>query len=108
MDFKNFLSEERTSNEYGFIATGQLIDLGVKMNPKNSLIEITVQGKKSLTSPKSVQRLKAEYDENDFKQIEQIWKKVSKEKSKIAEELIKEFENDLNSLIIDMEKEIDL
>lgn len=103
--FREWLNEERKSNEYGLDVSGHLLDLSVKMG-KNKLIEIFVHGKKTLVKLKSVETLKREYTEENHKEIENIWKELADRESAKIEKLVQKFEDDLNSIIIEMEKEI--
>lgn len=103
--FREWLNEERKSNEYGLDVSGHLLDLSIKMQ-KNKLIEISVQGKKTLVKLKSVETLKREYAEENHKEIEKIWKNLAERESVKIEKLVQKFEDDLNSIIIEMEKEI--
>ncbi len=103
--FREWLNEERKSNEYGLDVSGHLLDLSIKMQ-KNKLIEISVQGKKTLVKLKSVETLKREYTEENHKEIEKIWKNLAERESVKIEKLVQKFEDDLNSIIVEMEKEI--
>jgi hypothetical protein len=103
--FREWLNEERKSNEYGLDVSGHLLDLSIKMQ-KNKLIEISVQGKKTLVKLKSVETLKREYAEENHKEIEKIWKNLAERESVKIEKLVQKFEDDLNSIIVEMEKEI--
>jgi hypothetical protein len=104
--FREWLNEERKSNEYGLEVEGQLLDMSLKMN-KNKLIEVQVQGKRTLLKLKSIETLKREYSEDNHKDIEHIWKDLADKKSKLIEKLVLDFEKELNDIIIDMEKQID-
>ncbi len=73
---------------------------------KNKLVEIIVQGKRTLVKLKSVETLKREYAEENHKEIEKIWKELSDKESVKIEKLVQKFEDDLNSIIVEMEKEI--
>ena len=64
--FREFLEESRKSNEYGLDVEGQLIDLSIKMQ-KNKLVEISVQGKRTLVKLKSIETLKREYTDDNHK-----------------------------------------
>ena len=103
--FREWMNEERKSNEYGLDVSGHLLDLSIKMQ-KNKLIEISVQGKKTLVKLKSVETLKREYTEENHKEIESIWKNLANKESAKIERLVQKFEDDLNSIIVEMEKEI--
>ena len=103
--FREWMNEERKSNEYGLDVSGHLLDLSIKMQ-KNKLIEISVQGKKTLAKLKSVETLKREYAEENHKEIEKIWKNLAERESAKIEKLVQKFEDDLNSIIVEMEKEI--
>lgn len=102
MEFKEWLKEKRleearTSNEYGLDVAGHLIDLSIKMS-KNKLVEVIIQGKKTLTKLKSIETLKREYTEDNYKELEKIWKDLAEKKSVKIEKLVKDFEEDLNSI----------
>ena len=103
--FREWLREERKSNEYGLEVSGQLLDLTVKMG-KNKLIEIIVNAKRTLPKLKSIEILKKEYTEDNFKELERIWKNLADKESAKIEKLVQKFEEDLNSIIVEMEKEI--
>ena len=103
--FREWLNEERKSNEYGLDVAGAMLDVSVKMS-KNKLVEVQVQGKRTLPKLKSIETLKREYAEDNHKELEKIWKDLADKKSKLIEKLVLDFEKDLNSIIIDMEKEI--
>jgi hypothetical protein len=100
------LIEDRHFNEYGMDVDGQLLDVSIKMG-KSSLIEVQVQGKRTLSKLKSIDRLKKEYSEENHKALEKIWSNMSSEKSKEVQEIINDFENKLNKVIIEMQKEIE-
>lgn len=104
--FREFLSEERSSNEYGLKTSGHIMDINIVMN-RSGLMQIDISGKRTLAKLKSIDKLKKEYQESDWKEIEKIWKQMSEEKSKEVEKLLEKFENDLNKIVIEMEKEID-
>ena len=103
--FREFLEESRKSNEYGLDIEGQLIDLSIKMQ-KNKLVEISVQGKRTLVKLKSIETLKREYTEDNHKELERIWKNLAEKESAKIEKLVKDFEENLNNIILEMEKEI--
>ena len=103
--FREWLREAKTSNEYGLNVDGELIDLSIKMG-KNKLVEISVQGKRTLPKLKSVETLKREYSEENHKELEKIWKDLSAKESIKIEKLLKDFEKNLNDVILEMEKEI--
>ena len=103
--FREWLREERKSNEYGLEVQGELLDVSIKMQ-KNKLVQVEVQGKRTLSNLKSIETLKREYSEDNHKELERIWKDLADEKSKLIEKLVFDFEKDLNNIIIDMEKEI--
>lgn len=103
--FREFLEESRKSNEYGLDIEGQLIDLSIKMQ-KNKLVEISVQGKRTLVKLKSIETLKREYTEDNHKELERIWKNLAEKESAKVEKLVKDFEESLNNIILEMEKEI--
>lgn len=100
------LIEDRHFNEYGMDVDGQLLDVSIKMG-KSSLIEVQVQGKRTLSKLKSIDRLKKEYSEENHNALEKIWSNMSSEKSKEVQEIINDFENKLNKVIIEMQKEIE-
>ena len=93
-NFYNFINEDRHFNEYGMDVDGQILDVSIKMG-KSSLIEIQVQGKRTLSKLKSIDRLKKEFSEGEDKN------------SKIVQDIIDDFEFKLNKVIIDMQKEIE-
>ena len=103
--FREFLEESRKSNEYGLDVEGQLIDLSIKMQ-KNKLVEISVQGKRTLVKLKSIETLKREYTDDNHKELERIWKNLAEKESAKIEKLVQKFEENLNSIIVEMEKEI--
>ena len=103
--FRDWLREARTSNEYGLNVNGELIDLSIKMG-KNKLVDVSIQGKRTLAKLKSVETLKREYSEENHKELEKIWKNLSERESVKIEKLVKDFENNLNNIILEMEKEI--
>lgn len=103
--FREFLEESRKSNEYGLDVQGHLLDVSIKMQ-KNKLVEISVYGKKTLVKLKSVETLKREYAEENHKEIENIWKELADRESAKIEKLVQKFEEDLNSIVVEMEKEI--
>lgn len=105
-NFYNFINEDRHFNEYGMDVDGQILDVSIKMG-KSSLIEIQVQGKRTLSKLKSIDRLKKEFSEGEHKKLEQIWLKLSDKNSKIVQDIIDDFEFKLNKVIIDMQKEIE-
>ena len=100
------VTEDRHFNEYGMDVDGQLLDVSIKMG-KSSLIEIQVQGKRTLSKLKSIDRLKKEFSESENKKLEQIWLKLSDKNSKIVQDIIDDFEFKLNKVIIEMQKEIE-
>lgn len=105
--FREYLEESRKSNEYGLDVQGHLLDVSIKMQ-KNKLVEVEVQvqGKKTLVKLKSVETLKREYTEENHKEIENIWKELADRESAKIEKLVQNFEEDLNSIVVEMEKEI--
>ena len=103
--FREWLNEERKSNEYGLDVEGQLIDVSIKMG-KNTLVEVVVQGKRTLAKLKSIETLKREYTEDNHKELERIWKNLADKESKKIEKLVQDFEENLNNIIIEMEREI--
>lgn len=106
--FREFLklNEDKSSNEYGLTASGQLMEVEIYMQ-KNNLMEISIKGKRTLGKLKSVERLKSEYSEEDWNKIEKKWKETSSKNSTKIEKLVQKFEDDLNKIVIDMQKEID-
>lgn len=106
--FREFLklNEDKSSNEYGLTASGQLMEVEIYMQ-KNNLMEISVKGKRTLGKLKSVERLKSECSEEDWNKIEKKWKETSSKNSTKIEKLVQKFEDDLNKIVIDMQKEID-
>lgn len=103
--FREYLAEARSSNEYGLDVSGHLLDLSIKM-ANNKLVQINISGKKTLVKLKSVETLKREYTEEDHKEIEKIWKELADRESAKIEKLVQKFEDDLNSIVLEMEKEI--
>jgi hypothetical protein len=103
--FREWLNEERKFNEYGLEVQGHLIDVSIKMS-KNKLVEVEVQGKRTLQKLKSIETLKREYSEDNHKELEKIWKTLADKESKKIEQLVQDFEENLNNIIIEMEKEI--
>ncbi len=103
--FREWLNEERKADEYGLNVSGHLIDLSIRMG-KNKLVEVQVQGKRTLQQLKSIETLKREYSEDNFKELEKIWKNLADKESKKIEKLVQDFEENLNTIILEMEKEI--
>lgn len=103
--FREFLEESRKSTEYGLDVQGHLLDVSIQMQ-KNKLIEVSVQGKRTLSKLKSVETLKREYTEDNHKEIERIWKNLAEKESAKVEKLVQDFEENLNNIILEMEKEI--
>ena len=103
--FREWLNEERKADEYGLNVSGHLIDLSIRMG-KNKLVEVQVQGKRTLQQLKSIETLKREYTEDNFKELEKIWKNLADKESKKIEKLVQDFEENLNTIILEMEKEI--
>ena len=104
--FREFMTEERSSNEYGLKTSGHIMDVDIIMS-KSGLMQIDISGKRTLAKLKSVDKLKKEYQESDWKEIEKIWKQLSEEKSIKVEKLLQKFEDDLNKIVIEMEREIE-
>lgn len=106
--FREFLklNEDKSSNEYGLSASGELMGVEIYMQ-RNNLMEISVKGKRTLGKLKSVERLKTEYSEEEWDYIEKKWKEASNKNSAKIEKLVQKFEDDLNKIVIDMQKEID-
>ena len=100
------LNEDKSSNEFGLTASGQLMEVEIYMQ-KNNLMEISIKGKRTLGKLKSVERLKSEYSEEDWNFIEKKWKETSSKNSTKIEKLVQKFEDDLNKIVIDMQKEIE-
>ncbi len=105
LTFREYLAEAKKSNEYGLEVQGELLDVSIKMQ-KNKLVQVEVQGKRTLSNLKSIETLKREYSEDNHKELERIWKDLADEKSKLIEKLVFDFEKNLNNIIINMEKEI--
>lgn len=103
--FREYLEESRKSNEYGLDVQGHLLDVSIKMQ-KNKLIEVQVQGKRTLIKLKSIETLKREYTEDNHKELERIWKNLTDKESAKIEKLVQEFEESLNIIVIEMEREI--
>lgn len=103
--FREWLNEERKADEYGLNVSGHLIDLSIRMG-KNKLVEVQIQGKRTLQQLKSIETLKREYSEDNFKELEKIWKNLADKESKKIEKLVQDFEENLNTIILEMEKEI--
>lgn len=70
------------------------------------MVEVSIQGKRTLVKLKSVETLKREFTEDNHKELEKIWKDLSEKESVKIEKLVKDFENNLNNIILEMEKEI--
>ena len=104
--FREFLEESRKSNEYGLDVQGHLLDVSIQMQ-KNKLIEVSVQGKRTLSKLKSVETLKREYTEDNHKELERIWKNLADKESTKIEKLVQNCEKDLNNIILEMQDEID-
>ena len=103
--FREYLAEARKSNEYGLDVQGHLLDVSIKMQ-KNRLVQIEVQGKKTLQKLKSIDSLKREYTEDNHQELERIWKNLAERKSAKIEKLVLDFEENLNNIILEMEREI--
>jgi hypothetical protein len=105
MEFKNFLTEERYADVNGFTINGNLINLHIRKGKFNDLMEIKADGARMLTKLKSAETIKSEYNEEDWPTIEKIWEKTSNKRAKEAEKILAKFENELNKLVIEMEKD---
>lgn len=103
--FREYLAEARKGTEYGLDVQGHLLDVSIKMQ-KNRLMEVVVQGKKTLNKLKSIEVLKREYTEDNHKELEIIWKELAEKESAKVEKLVQKFEEELNDIILEMEKEI--
>lgn len=103
--FREYLAESRKSDEYGLDVQGHLLDLSIRMQ-KNKLVQLEVSGKKTLVKLKSIESLKREYDEENHKELEKIWKGIAESESAKIEKLVQKFEEDLNEIVLEMEKEI--
>ena len=103
--FREYLEESRKSNEYGLDVQGHLLDVSIKMQ-KNKLVVVEVQGKRTLDKLKSIDTLKREYTEDNHKELERIWKNLAEKESAKIEKLVQDFEENLNNVILEMEKEI--
>ena len=53
-----------------------------------------------------IEILKKEYTEDNFEELERIWKHLAEKESAKIEKLVKDFEENLNNIILEMEKEI--
>ena len=105
LTFREYLAEAKKSNEYGLEVQGELLDVSIKMQ-KNKLVQVEVQGKRTLSNLKSIETLKREYSEDNHKELERIWKNLADKESAKIEKLVQKFEENLNSIIVEMEKEI--
>jgi hypothetical protein len=106
MKFKDLINEETSSNEFGLSASGKVLYASIKKADNNNLVELNVQGKRTLIDIPSVETLQDEYNEEDADKLSKIWEKLAKDKSKDLEKAIKSFESDLEKIISSMEKEL--
>lgn len=104
MSFKSIF-EERDSSEYGLYASGDVISVYIKQAKFNNLMELEITGKKTLPKLKSSETTKNTYREEDWGNIEKLYKKLFEKQSGEVEKLVKKFEKDLFSIIQDIEKE---
>lgn len=103
--FIDYITESRKTDEYGIIINGELLDVSLKMS-KNNLIQINVNGKRTLPELKSIEILKKEYEETSYKELEKFWSTLSEKNAKLIENLVTNFEKNLNDIIINMQKEV--
>lgn len=105
---RNFrtIAEERDSSEYGLTVDGEALKLSISKAKHHNLMELTFSGSRLLPSLPSVESLKDEYQEDDWDNIEKMYKKFTEKRSEEIEKIVKKFETDLNNVVIEMQKEM--
>jgi len=109
MKFKNYIENvnEDTNADYnGFTVSGNMIDISVQKADYTNLMEISIDGRRTLPNIKSAESFKNEYDEDSWLSIENTWAEVAKKHSKAADKLLQKFERDLNKVLKDLEKDL--
>ncbi len=104
--FKDFLEETRDSDYNGIYVTGNALEVKIDRMQYNNMMQIQFSGNRALTSLKSADTLKSEYDDSDHSKLEKYWANLAKSKSIEIEKLVNRFEKDLNSVIVSMEKDL--
>ena len=106
--FKEFLNkniEESIDSDYnGVSVNGDYILSSIEKNPNNDLMKFTISGEKLLTKVKSIEKLKSEYDEDDWIELEKQYKEVMKAVGKDLEKVIRSTEKYINQIISKLEK----
>lgn len=106
MKFRDILDEKYDSDNWGFDANAELMDIRVRKEINNDLMYIEVKGKRVLPKLPSVEKLKGDYQEKYWDQLEKIYKTLTEKYGKRVDDLLHKFEKDLNKEIVQMEKEL--
>jgi hypothetical protein len=106
--FRNILNETYDSSYTGLDAYGDLFNISIAQSKNNNLMEIVVQGRQTLSSIKSAETLKSEYQEKDWITIEKLWAKMAHKRGKEIDTLLHKFEKDLNKVVVQMQKDMDV
>jgi len=86
---------EISSDEVGITGYGDIVSVFIKKAKHNDLMEVEVQGNKTLPKIKSLETLLGQYKEDDWVTLEKIYKKYTAEASSEVAKAITEFEKSL-------------
>lgn len=99
------ISEDKDSSEYGLTVSGEALTVEIKQAKYNNLMDLTFSGSRMLAKVQSAETLKGEYREEDWNNIDKLYKKLTKKYANDIEKLVNKFETELNKVVIDFEKE---
>jgi len=85
---------------------GSIADLHLQKSHSNNLLELSMDLKRSVTFVKSLDSIKAEYEESQYDEIEKRYAKIEQSYTKDFHKIHKDFEKDINLLLQKMGKDI--
>jgi len=75
-------------------------------NQHNDLMKLSIEGERSLTKIKSLKELLKEYSENSESELKNYYYKLMNKYGKELEKLSKKFNDDINNVLKNLEKDL--
>lgn len=98
------LIESIDASHTGTSVEGKFTSVDIQLQ-RNEMFKLDIKGSKNLPKIKSIEKLKNEYKEEDWKNLEKYVEKSLSKHSKEIETIINKFEQDLLNIIEKIEKD---
>lgn len=88
----------------GFVVEGDIID--VKLDTSKTLTTLEINGKKTISGIKDINKVKRSYGDEDAAKLEYMFSEIFKKNKDEVEKLVQQFEKDLQKVLNDTQKEL--